>query len=193
MIAFSHPHRDVELKSQAVEHGGRLDVGAISPDMPAKTSRVPLSIVPISGGERFAPLRFQFAIAMGVRKGDHALRDQLDDFIVQHAAEITDSCKASAFHWSRIRSAASGDLGEISTDLASPEIAMIFGAIAPTLLVGTAESASVTQAQQPTSSLGQISVIPSAERRRAFSCKSPSPTFFRELFPARPTIRIRVR
>jgi mxaJ protein len=50
---------------------------------------VPLGITPIRGGEQFAPLRFQFEIAMGVRKGDHALRDQLNDFLAQNAAEIT--------------------------------------------------------------------------------------------------------
>ena len=40
------------------------------------------------GCERFAPLRLQFDIAMGVRKGDHALRDQLNAFIDEHRSEI---------------------------------------------------------------------------------------------------------
>jgi mxaJ protein len=74
-----------------VEHGD-IDVAAAWGPLAgyaAKTSRVPLNITPISGGERFAPLRFQFDIAMGVRKGNDVLRDQLDDFIVQNAAEIT--------------------------------------------------------------------------------------------------------
>jgi mxaJ protein len=39
-------------------------------------------------GEQFAPQQFQFDIAMGVRKGDHALRGQLNDFIAQNGAEI---------------------------------------------------------------------------------------------------------
>jgi mxaJ protein len=76
---------------EAVEHGD-IDVAAAWGPLAgyaAKTSRVPLNITPISGGERFAPLRFQFDIAMGVRKGNDVLRDQLDDFIVQNASEIT--------------------------------------------------------------------------------------------------------
>jgi mxaJ protein len=76
---------------EAVEHGD-IDVAAAWGPLAgyaAKTSSVPLSITPIKGVEHFAPLRFQFEIAMGVRKGDHALRDQLNDFIVQNAAEIT--------------------------------------------------------------------------------------------------------
>jgi quinoprotein dehydrogenase-associated probable ABC transporter substrate-binding protein len=76
---------------EAVEHGD-IDVAAAWGPLAgyaAKTSRVPLSITPIQGGEQFAPLRFQFEIAMGVRKGDHALRDQLNDFLAQNAAEIT--------------------------------------------------------------------------------------------------------
>jgi mxaJ protein len=76
---------------EAVEHGD-IDVAAAWGPLAgyaAKTSSVPLSITPIQGGEQFAPLRFQFEIAMGVRKGDHALRDQLNDFLVQNAPEIT--------------------------------------------------------------------------------------------------------
>jgi mxaJ protein len=55
----------------------------------AKKSGIPLTVTPIVAGERFAPQQFQFDIAMGVRKGDHALRDQLNDFIAQNSAEIT--------------------------------------------------------------------------------------------------------
>ncbi|CCE10492.1 putative methanol oxidation protein [Bradyrhizobium sp. STM 3843] len=47
----------------------------------AKRSAVPLTITPIEDAGHFAPQRFQFAIAMGVRKGDDALRDQLQAFI----------------------------------------------------------------------------------------------------------------
>jgi mxaJ protein len=55
----------------------------------AKTSPVPLTVVPIRDGERFAPQQFQFAIAMGVRKGDYGLRDQLNAFIDEHRSELT--------------------------------------------------------------------------------------------------------
>jgi ABC-type amino acid transport substrate-binding protein len=54
----------------------------------ARHSAVPLTVTPIADGERFAPERFQFDIAMGVRKGDHALRDRLNHFIDTHEREI---------------------------------------------------------------------------------------------------------
>ena len=76
---------------EAVEHGD-IDVAAAWGPLAgyaAKTSSVPLTITPIQGGEQFAPLRFEFEIAMGVRKGDHALRDQLNDFLAQNELEIT--------------------------------------------------------------------------------------------------------
>jgi quinoprotein dehydrogenase-associated probable ABC transporter substrate-binding protein len=54
----------------------------------AKHADVPLEVTPIRDGERFAPQQFQFAISMGVRKGDHALRDQLNAFIDTHRNDI---------------------------------------------------------------------------------------------------------
>jgi mxaJ protein len=60
----------------------------------AKRSNVPLSVNPIADGERFAPQRFQFDIAMGVRKGDHQLRDQLNAFVAQNRADITTLLKS---------------------------------------------------------------------------------------------------
>ena len=54
----------------------------------ATHSKVPLTVAPIRDGERFAPQQFEFAISIGVRKGDHALRDQLNAFIDQHRSEI---------------------------------------------------------------------------------------------------------
>jgi len=54
----------------------------------AQHSPVPLTVTPVQDGERFAPQQFQFAIAMGVRKGDHALRDQLNEFIDEHRSDI---------------------------------------------------------------------------------------------------------
>lgn len=76
---------------EAVEHGG-IDVAAVWGPLAgyaAKHSSIPLTVTPIVGGERFAPQQFQFDIAMGVRKGDHELRDQLNDFIAQHGGQIT--------------------------------------------------------------------------------------------------------
>jgi mxaJ protein len=54
----------------------------------AKRSTVPLAVTPISDSDAFAPLRFQFDIAMGVRKGDHAFKAKLDEVIARRHAEI---------------------------------------------------------------------------------------------------------
>jgi quinoprotein dehydrogenase-associated probable ABC transporter substrate-binding protein len=76
---------------EAIEHGD-IDVAAAWGPLGgyfAKQSAVPLTVAAITDGERFAPERFQFDIAMGVRKGDHQLRDRLNDFIEAHRQEIT--------------------------------------------------------------------------------------------------------
>lgn len=68
----------------------RIDVAAVWGPFAgyfARTSRVPLNITPVAGTERFAPLRFRFAIAMGVRKGD-PLRTKLDAVIVRERGAI---------------------------------------------------------------------------------------------------------
>ncbi len=54
----------------------------------AKRAAVPLTVMPITDTDAFAPLRFQFDIAMGVRKGDHAFKARLDDVIARRQSEI---------------------------------------------------------------------------------------------------------
>jgi mxaJ protein len=49
---------------------------------------VKLTVAPITDTERFAPLRFQFEIAIGVRKGDHKRKEELDRLIARNSAEI---------------------------------------------------------------------------------------------------------
>jgi mxaJ protein len=76
---------------EAVESGS-LDVAAAWGPLGgyfAQHSPVPLTVTPIRDYERFAPQQFRFAIAMGVRKGDDALRDRLNEFIDEHRSEIT--------------------------------------------------------------------------------------------------------
>ncbi|MGY4513163.1 substrate-binding domain-containing protein [Bradyrhizobium sp. USDA 3650] len=76
---------------EAVENGD-LDVAAAWGPLAgyfAQHSPVPLTVAPVRDYERFAPQQFQFAIAMGVRKGDDALRDRLNAFIDEHRSEIT--------------------------------------------------------------------------------------------------------
>ncbi|WP_024511689.1 substrate-binding domain-containing protein [Bradyrhizobium sp. ARR65] len=75
---------------EAVEKGD-IDIAAAWGPLAgyaAKTSAVPLTVVPIADTEDFEPLRFQFDIAMGVRKGNHALKARLDDIIARNQPEI---------------------------------------------------------------------------------------------------------
>ena len=75
---------------EAVEKGD-IDIAAVWGPLAgyvAKTSAVPLTVAPIADTEDFAPLRFQFDIAMGVRKRDHALKARLDDIIARKQSDI---------------------------------------------------------------------------------------------------------
>ncbi len=75
----------------AVERGD-VDVAAVWGPLAgyfASKSPVLLTIVPIAGTAQFAPLVFQYNIAMGVRKGDHAMKDKLDGIIARRHTEIT--------------------------------------------------------------------------------------------------------
>jgi len=75
---------------EAVENG-EIDVAAAWGPLAgyaARQSKVQLTLATITGGEGFAPQRFQFDIAMGVRKGDHGLRERVDDFIATRQPDI---------------------------------------------------------------------------------------------------------
>lgn len=80
----------------AVENGDVDIAAAWGPlaGFAARHARTPLAITPIDDDGRFAPLRFQFDIAMGVRKGDDDLRAKLDDFIARNGAEIATLLKS---------------------------------------------------------------------------------------------------
>ncbi|HEY5337725.1 MAG TPA: quinoprotein dehydrogenase-associated putative ABC transporter substrate-binding protein [Rhizomicrobium sp.] len=54
----------------------------------AKSSPVALSVTPITDTARFKPLLFTFAIAMGVKKGNVALRNKLDGVIAKEQPAI---------------------------------------------------------------------------------------------------------
>jgi quinoprotein dehydrogenase-associated probable ABC transporter substrate-binding protein len=76
---------------------GEIDVAAAWGPLAgyfASRSSTPLTVTPIVDGERFAPQRFIFDIAMGVRKGDDGLRDQLNAFIDDDRAEIMSLLKS---------------------------------------------------------------------------------------------------
>jgi len=59
----------------------------------AQRSTVPLTLMPITDAAAFAPAAFQYAIAMGVRKGGHALRARLDQILARHRSEIRNLLK----------------------------------------------------------------------------------------------------
>jgi mxaJ protein len=71
---------------------GDIDIAAVWGPLAgyfARQSDIALMVTPIENTDEFAPLTFQFDIAMGVRKGDDALRDQLDAFIARDQPVIT--------------------------------------------------------------------------------------------------------
>ncbi|WP_247528606.1 substrate-binding domain-containing protein [Bradyrhizobium sp. 199] len=86
-------YRQADPPARLVEAvaNGEIDVAAAWGPLGgyfAQHSPVPLTVAPIRDYERFTSQQFQFAIAMGVRKGDHALRDRLNAFIDEHRPEI---------------------------------------------------------------------------------------------------------
>jgi mxaJ protein len=86
---FSKPNPPARL-IEAVEDKD-VDVAAVWGPLGgyfAKSSPVALTVTPMTGVERFAPLRFRFAIAMGTRKGDTMLRDKLDAIIAREEPAI---------------------------------------------------------------------------------------------------------
>jgi quinoprotein dehydrogenase-associated probable ABC transporter substrate-binding protein len=76
---------------EAVERGD-IDVAAAWGPLAgyfAKRSPVPLTIVPIADAPEFRPLKFEYDISMGVRRGDRALHRALDEVIVRKQPQIT--------------------------------------------------------------------------------------------------------
>lgn len=71
---------------------GDIDIAAVWGPLAgyfARTSDVALTVTPIENTAAFAPLMFRYDIAMGVRKGDHALRSRLDAVIAREQPAIT--------------------------------------------------------------------------------------------------------
>jgi mxaJ protein len=70
---------------------GKVDVAVAWGPMAgyfASHSRVPLELTSIATLSGPAALPMEFSISMGVRKGDDRLRDELNQFIVRHRADI---------------------------------------------------------------------------------------------------------
>jgi len=86
---YSTPNPPARLV-RAVENG-EVDVAAVWGPLAgyfALRSSVPLRLVPISGTAAFAPLIFEYDIAIGVRKQDKALKVRLDDIIARNQGPI---------------------------------------------------------------------------------------------------------
>jgi quinoprotein dehydrogenase-associated probable ABC transporter substrate-binding protein len=74
----------------AVEQGD-VDIAAVWGPLAgyfAEKSSVPLTVTPITDTASFAPLIFQYDIALGVRKGDHARKEKLDQIITRKRPQI---------------------------------------------------------------------------------------------------------
>jgi ABC-type amino acid transport substrate-binding protein len=70
---------------------GEIDIAAVWGPLAgyfARASPEKLTVVPITDTERFAPLLFQFDIAIGVRKGDDKRKEELDQLISRNAVQI---------------------------------------------------------------------------------------------------------
>lgn len=85
---------DGQVGSQLIDDlaAGKIDVAAVWGPLGgyyAREARVPLAVVPIRDTASFAPLVFQYPIAMGVRKGNDALRLRLDGFIAHKRTAIS--------------------------------------------------------------------------------------------------------
>jgi quinoprotein dehydrogenase-associated probable ABC transporter substrate-binding protein len=71
--------------------GGEVDTAIVWGPLAgyfAKQYKPPLVVTPVVPSDADKPLRFAFDIALGVRKGDTALRDALDVALERHAKEI---------------------------------------------------------------------------------------------------------
>lgn len=86
---FSKPNPPARL-IEAVENR-QVDVAAVWGPLGgyfARSSPVALRITPMAGTAKFRPLAFRYAIAMGVRKGNTALRDKLNGVIAKERTAI---------------------------------------------------------------------------------------------------------
>jgi quinoprotein dehydrogenase-associated probable ABC transporter substrate-binding protein len=86
---YSKPDPQREVVDAVAD--GRVDVAVVWGPFAGYYGRrepAPMDVVPV-GAERDGPgVAFAFDIAMGVRRGDRALRDELDGVIVRRRAEI---------------------------------------------------------------------------------------------------------
>jgi quinoprotein dehydrogenase-associated probable ABC transporter substrate-binding protein len=91
MIYGDYRERNPAARLIEAVAAGKLDVAAVwgpTGGYFARHSEVPLEVHPIEDTEAFAPLPFEFSIAMGVRKGDTALRDRIQSALDRRSEEV---------------------------------------------------------------------------------------------------------
>jgi quinoprotein dehydrogenase-associated probable ABC transporter substrate-binding protein len=70
---------------------GKVDIAAVWGPLAgyyAQHANAPLAVTPITDTTGFGPLVFQYAMAMGVRKGDEALKAHLNGVVARRGADI---------------------------------------------------------------------------------------------------------
>lgn len=86
-----YAERDPPARPIQAVAAGTLDVAAVWGPIGgyyARHSPVPLTVTPMTGTRRFAPLVFQYAIGVGVRRQDVALKRRLDGILARQRERI---------------------------------------------------------------------------------------------------------
>jgi len=86
---YEKPNPPAEVVKAAAE--GTIDVAICWGPLAgyfASRQPVEMEVIPVPDDESFAPLRFSYSIAMGVRKGNTKLRDKIDTVLARRADEI---------------------------------------------------------------------------------------------------------
>ena len=82
--------------------------GGLSGGYFAKRAPAALQVVPITDTAPFAPLVFRYAIAMGVRKNDTALRNILDAELARNTTKIRSILSAYGIPLVNMKAGANG-------------------------------------------------------------------------------------
>lgn len=106
---FSKPNPPARL-IEAVENRD-VDIAAVWGPLGgyfAKSSPVALNVTPMTGTAQFKPLVFRFAIAMGVKKGNTALRDRLNAVLAKEQPAIRNILQSYGVPLVEIKGASNG-------------------------------------------------------------------------------------
>jgi mxaJ protein len=93
MVYGDYRDPDPQARILTAVASGDIDIAAVWGPLAgyfARQSPVKLSITPITDTDGFAPLEFQFDIAIGVRKGDDQRKEALDQLISRNTGQIAE-------------------------------------------------------------------------------------------------------